>query len=120
MEKILIVDDDPNIVLSLEFLLRKANYTVFIARDGQEAIESIRKHEPVLVVLDIRMPKVDGYEVCKFIRNSSLHKQIKIIILSAKGKEADIEKASALGVDQYMLKPFSTRKLLATIHVFLR
>ncbi|WP_134088398.1 response regulator transcription factor [Olivibacter sp. XZL3] len=119
MKKVLIVDDDSNIVLSLDFLLRKAGYTVLIARDGEEAIESIETHQPLLVVLDIRMPKVDGFGVVQYLKSKPLFKQIKIIILSAKGRDADIERAASLGVDQYMLKPFSTRTLLANIQLLL-
>jgi len=115
MEKILIVDDEPNILLSLEFLMKKKGYEVFIARDGKEAIEIIDKTTPNLVILDIMMPEVDGYEVCKYIKNQSKLANSKVIFLSAKVKEEEVQKGLALGADDYMTKPFSTRKLMQKI-----
>lgn len=119
MEKILIVDDEPNILLSLEFLMKKKGYQVFIARDGKEAIEIIDKTVPNLVVLDIMMPEVDGYEVCKYIKTKPKFADSKVIFLSAKIKEEEIQKGLALGADDYMTKPFSTRKLMQKISALL-
>ncbi len=115
LKKILIVDDDPSIVLSLEFLMVKSGYQVFIARNGNEAIELITAEEPHLVVLDIMMPEVDGYDVCRFIRSREEWKYIKVIFLSAKSKQEDIQKGLKLGADQYITKPFSTREFMKTV-----
>lgn len=116
--KILIVDDDPNILLSLEFLLSKNNYQVFIARNGMEALASIEKDIPDVVLLDIMMPDLDGYLVCEFIRKNEAYKHAKVIFISARSKESDIEKGYEMGADLYIVKPFSTRSLLEKITEF--
>lgn len=115
MKKVLIVDDVPNIIMSLEFLIKKSGYSVFIARDGSEALLAVDNELPDVVILDIMMPKVDGYEVCDYIKN---HRKMdtKVIFLSAKGKESDIEKGYAAGADFYMTKPFSTKKLVSKVN----
>jgi DNA-binding response OmpR family regulator len=110
--KILIVDDEPNILLSLDFLMKKNGYEVFIARDGEEAINIISQHQLAVIVLDIMMPKVDGYEVCQYVKTKADAADTKVIFLSAKSKEADIEKGYEMGADLYLTKPFSTRKLV--------
>ncbi len=115
-QKILIVDDEPNILLSLEFLLKKNGYEVYIARDGAEALSIAEEQQPHLVILDIMMPKVDGYEVCERIKqkpNGSIAP--KIIFLSAKSKEIDIQKGYEAGADLYISKPFSTRNLVKNV-----
>lgn len=114
-QKVLIVDDEPSILMSLEFLLRKNKFDVFIARNGSEALELVAAHIPDVIVLDIMMPDVDGYEVCRQVKENELTKHISIIFLSAKSKESDIEKGLSLGASLYMTKPFSTRTLLAQI-----
>ena len=115
MKKILIVDDEPNIVMALEYALKKNNFEVFIARDGEEAIHITKEKEPDLVVLDIMMPKVDGFEVLNFIKNDSDLKQTKVIFLSAKNKERDIQKGLDEGANAYLTKPFSMKKLIQEI-----
>lgn len=115
MSKVLIVDDEPNILLSLEFLMKKQGYTVFIARDGEEALGIIQQEVPEIVVLDIMMPQVDGYEVCSFVKNNDTFKHIKVMFLTAKTKHEDIEKGQELGADAYMTKPFSTRNLMKKV-----
>ncbi len=115
MKKILIVDDEPNIVMALEYALKKNNYEVFIARDGSEAIEIATTQQPHLIVLDIMMPKVDGYEVLEFVRKNEAIQHTKVIFLSAKNKEKDIEKGLQLGANDYLTKPFSMKKLLTRI-----
>ncbi|MEM7109688.1 MAG: response regulator [Bacteroidota bacterium] len=111
MKKVLIVDDEPNILMSLEFLMKKNGYQVFIARDGTEALGTVQEELPDVVILDIMMPEVDGYEVCDFIKRR-LDANIKVIFLTAKGKESDFEKGYEVGADFYMTKPFSTKKLV--------
>jgi len=115
MKKVLIVDDEPNILMSLDFLMRKEGYEVFVARDGSEAIEIIDRDLPDLLVLDIMMPNVDGYEVCQYIKNDKAKQHIKVIFLSAKSKKEDIEKGYEMGADLYMTKPFSTRNLVKEV-----
>ncbi|RZS95655.1 response regulator transcription factor [Cecembia calidifontis] len=113
MNKILIVDDEPNILLSLEFLFKKEGYKVFIARDGEEALGIIDESEPELVILDIMMPKVDGYEVCRHLKKN--HQTTKVIFLTAKSKQQDIQKGLEAGADLYLTKPFSTKDLVSKV-----
>ena len=113
--KVLVVDDAPSILLPLEFMMRKNGYDVFVARNGTEAIESVNKELPQVVVLDIMMPDVDGYEVCRYIRSKEEMKDAKVIFLSAKSKDADIKKGYEVGADLYIPKPFSPRYLLEKI-----
>jgi CheY-like chemotaxis protein len=117
--KVLVVDDEPNILMSLEFLMRKNGYEVFIARNGAEALQLVQEQLPSVLVLDIMMPEVDGYEVCQYIKTSPLLQHIRVIFLSAKSKEADIEKGYAAGADLYLTKPFSTRVLMQHIQEFI-
>ena len=118
-EKILIVDDEPNILLSLDFLMRKGGYSVFIARNGTEALELIQLHHPDLVLLDIMMPDVDGYEICKFIKSVPEFSACKVIFLSAKSKESEILYGFEIGADAYFTKPFSTRMLMQKVQELL-
>lgn len=113
--KILIVDDEPNIVLSLDYLVRKKGFTPFIARNGSEALAIAEKEKPNLVVLDIMMPDIDGYEVCKQIKANASLEFTKIIFLSAKSRQEDIDKGLAMGADQYVTKPFSTKQIMQEI-----
>ncbi len=114
-KKILIVDDEPNIVMSLDYLLRKNNFEVFIARNGNEALKLLDSEVPDLMLLDIMMPDVDGYEVCMHVKSNEKYKGVKVVFLSAKSKQEDIEKGYAMGADLYLTKPFSTRNLVKSI-----
>ena len=114
-QKILVADDEPNIVISLEYLLKREGYTVLIARDGQEALESIAREQPDLVLLDVMMPKKTGFEVCQEVRASDALAGIKILMLTAKGRDTDVAKGLALGADAYITKPFSTRELVQKV-----
>ena len=114
-EKILIVDDEPSILMSLEFLMHKEGYTVFVARDGSEALDIINKETPGIILLDVMMPDVDGYEVCQLVKANDSTKHIKIIFLSAKSKSEDMAKGLEMGADLYLTKPFSTRTLVNKI-----
>ena len=115
MNKILIVDDEPNILMSLDFLMRKEGYQVFIARDGSEALNIVSEEMPDIIVLDIMMPNVDGYEVCQRVKGNEATAHIKIIFLTAKSKEEDIKKGHEMGADLYLTKPFSTRNLVKEV-----
>ena len=108
---ILIADDEPNILISLEFLLKRAGYNVSLARDGQQALDTILRDRPHLVLLDVMMPVKSGFEVCQAVRADDSLNGILILMLSAKGRDTDLAKGSALGADAYMTKPFSTREL---------
>ena len=113
--KILIADDEPNIVISLEYLLQREGYAVVVARDGQEALEAIAREKPALVLLDVMMPHKTGFEVCQAVRADETLQATKILMLTAKGRETDVAKGLALGADAYMTKPFSTRELVQKV-----
>lgn len=115
--KVLIADDEPSILMSLEFLFKKEGYTVLIARDGQEAIELFDSQHPSIMVLDIMMPKIDGYKVCTHAKTNYLKHKPKVIFLSAKNKETEIEHGYELGADLYVPKPFSTRDLIKKVNL---
>lgn len=113
--KVLIVDDEPNIVTALEFLLRRSGYDVRLATNGAEALEQVAAYRPDVVLLDVMMPVKSGYEVCQKIRERPELAPIRIVMLSAKGGEAEINKGLSLGADLYITKPFSTQELVAAI-----
>ena len=113
--KILIADDEPNIVISLEYLLQREGYAVVVARDGQEALDAIARERPALVLLDVMMPHKTGFEVCQAVRADETLQATKILMLTAKGRETDVAKGLALGADAYMPKPFSTRELVQKV-----
>jgi DNA-binding response OmpR family regulator len=115
MYRILIVDDEPNIVLALELLMKKEGFEVHAVDDGEKAIHAVGEFRPDLVLLDIMMPKLDGYEVCQRIRSDASLKNVRIIMLTAKGREVEKEKGLALGVDSYITKPFSTREVVLKV-----
>lgn len=119
-KKILIVDDEPNILISLEFLMKREGYDVILARDGQEALDAIGREHPDLVLLDVMMPVKSGFDVCHEVRASEALKDTLIVMLTAKGRDADIAKGMALGADAYMTKPFSTRELVDKVAQLLR
>ena len=113
--KILIADDEPNIVISLEYLLQREGYAVVVARDGQEALDTIVRERPALVLLDVMMPHKSGFEVCQAVRTDESLQATKILMLTAKGRETDLAKGLALGANAYMTKPFSTRELVQKV-----
>ncbi len=110
-KSILVVEDEPNIVLSLQFLMKKAGFEVRVARDGVEALAAVEERAPDLMLLDVMIPKRDGYDVCQTVRANPEWQGIYIIMLTAKGREVDREKGIALGANDYVTKPFSTRDL---------
>ena len=116
MKKILIVDDEPNIVMSLEYTFKKNNFEVFIARDGQEALDILKTQLPDVIILDVMMPMVDGYATLEQIKKDDRLQNCKVIFLSAKNKEKDIEKGLSLGANLYVVKPFSLKKLVEQVH----
>jgi two-component system, OmpR family, alkaline phosphatase synthesis response regulator PhoP len=109
--RVLIVDDEPNIVTSLEFIMRKSGFETAVARDGQAALDEVERFRPDLVLLDTMMPRRDGYEVCQTLRASGWS-DLKIVMLTAKGRDTEVAKGLAVGADSYVTKPFSTRELV--------
>jgi len=112
---VLIVEDEPNIVMSLEFLMENAGYRVRVVHDGRSALEEIKKEPPSIVLLDIMLPDRDGFSVCESIRANSDWQDVRILMLTAKGRDMDREKGLALGADEYITKPFSTRDLVEKV-----
>ena len=112
---ILVADDEPNIVLSLEFLLKQAGFRVRTVSDGEAALAAIAQEPPDLVLLDVMIPGRDGYAVCQEIRGNPAWRGMRIIMLTAKGGEIQREKGLSLGADEYVTKPFSTRELVERI-----
>ena len=117
--KVLIADDEQNIVISLEFLLKREGFEVLVAADGEAALQMIAEHHPDLVLLDVMMPKRNGYEVCQRMRERPDWRGIKIIMLSAKGRDVEVSKGVSLGADLYVTKPFSNAELVAQINALL-
>jgi DNA-binding response OmpR family regulator len=113
--KILIVDDEPNIVMTLEYAFKKQDFQVYIARDGSEALEILNTEVPDVILLDIMMPKVDGYKTLELIKQNDQLKDTKVVFLTAKSKVKDMEKGLSLGADKYLTKPFSIRKVVSEI-----
>lgn len=113
--KILIADDEPNILISLEYLMKREGYTVSVARDGEEAIAAVLLDRPALVLLDVMMPIKTGFEVCQAVRADDSLNAVRILMLSAKGRDTDLAKGLALGADAYITKPFSTRELVQKV-----
>jgi DNA-binding response OmpR family regulator len=113
--KVLIADDEPNIVISLEYLMKRAGYQVSIARDGQEALDTIRRERPRLVLLDVMMPRKSGFDVCQELRADEQIKDTLVLMLTAKGRDTDVDKGLGVGADAYMTKPFATKELVAKV-----
>jgi two-component system alkaline phosphatase synthesis response regulator PhoP len=118
-KKVLIADDEQNIVISLEFLLRREGFEVFVASDGEEALARLRADKPDLVLLDVMMPKMNGFDVCQAIRADPDLADMRVLMLTAKGREAEVSKGLGLGADAYMTKPFSTKELVAQVRALL-
>ena len=113
--KLLVADDEPNIVISLEYLMKREGYDVLVATDGNQALETIRREQPALVLLDVMMPGKTGFEVCQAVRADPALDGVRILMLTAKGRETDVGKGLALGANAYMTKPFSTRELVQKV-----
>ena len=113
--KILIVDDEPNIVISLEFLMKKEGFQIAVAGDGEEALAKVASFAPDLLLLDVMMPKKSGFEVCEALRADPANSALKIVMLTAKGRETEVAKGSAIGADAYVTKPFSTKDLVVRV-----
>ena len=113
--KVLIADDEPNIVTSLEFLMRNCDYEVRIARDGEETLRLAEEFRPDVLLLDVMMPLCDGFEVCRRLRGNPAMGGVRILMLTARGGGAEVERGLALGADAYVTKPFSNKELVAKV-----
>jgi DNA-binding response OmpR family regulator len=118
-KKILIVDDEPNIVISLEFLMKKEGFAVAVANDGDEALAQVASFNPDLLLLDVMMPKKSGFEVCEALRADPERAGLKIVMLTAKGRDTEMAKGLAIGADAYVTKPFSTKELVDKVREML-
>ena len=118
-QNVLVVDDEANILLSLQFLMKKAGYDVRTAKDGDEALAEIERSAPDLVLLDVMMPKRDGFDVCQQIRANPKWKNVRIIMLTARGRDIERDKGLALGADDYIVKPFSTKDAIERVEAVL-
>jgi DNA-binding response OmpR family regulator len=118
-KKILIVDDEPNIVVSLEFLMMQKGHAVRVVNDGEAALAAVAEFAPDLILLDVMMPRMSGYELCQRVRENPAWQGIKIIMLSAKGRDVEVTKGLAIGADAYMTKPFSTKDLIDKVQAML-
>ena len=114
-KEILIVDDEPGVVAPLQFLMEQQGYNVMTALRGEDALDLIFQYKPDLVLLDIMLPGIDGYEVCEIIRLNPNYRDVKIIFLTAKSSEVEFAKGMALGADAYITKPFSNTELIAKV-----
>jgi len=119
MTPILIADDEPNILISLEYLMKREGYTVHLARDGQEALDMLRRERPRLMLLDVMMPRKTGFEVCQELRADEDLKGTLVLMLTAKGRDTDVAKGLGVGADAYMTKPFSTKELVQKVRELL-
>ena len=119
-ERILIVDDEPSIVISLEYLMKRAGYDVAVAADGEAALEELERARPDLVILDVMLPRLNGFEVCRRIRAEPRWRGVRVLMLTAKGRDTEVAKGLGVGADAYVTKPFSTRELVAQIRELLR
>jgi DNA-binding response OmpR family regulator len=118
-ERVLIADDEPNILISLEYLMKREGYEVHVARDGQEALDTLRRVQPRLVLLDVMMPVKSGFEVCQELRADETLKDTLVLMLTAKGRDTDVAKGLGLGADAYLTKPFSTKDLVKRVREML-
>jgi DNA-binding response OmpR family regulator len=114
-KRVLIADDEPNIVISLEFLMQQAGYETRTAVNGDEALKAVNEFRPHLMLLDVMMPLRNGYELCQTVRDNPELKGVKIVMLTAKGRELEVAKGLAIGADAYVTKPFATKELLETV-----
>jgi DNA-binding response OmpR family regulator len=113
--RVLIVDDEPNIVVSVEFLMRQEGHDVEMAADGESALELLASFDPDLVLLDVMMPKMSGFDVLQRIRTDSDLPNPAVIMLTARGRDVEVEKGRALGADAYVTKPFATQDLVTAV-----
>jgi DNA-binding response OmpR family regulator len=118
-KKVLVADDEPNILISLEYLMKREGHQVIVARDGVQALDAIRREKPDLVLLDVMMPGKTGFEVAQAVRADEALSGVKILMLTAKGRDTDVSHGLGVGADAYMTKPFATQELAAKVREML-
>ncbi len=119
-KKILLVDDEQDMIYAVKMQLEASHFAVLTARDGQEGLDKARKEKPDLIILDLMLPKIDGYKVCRMLKFDEKYKDIPVIIYTARAQEADEKLGYEVGADAYMKKPFDPKKLLAKIRELLK
>ncbi len=119
MARILIAEDERDIRELITFTLEFGGFQVIAAANGQEAVELARQHRPDLIILDVRMPKMTGYEACRILKSQEETRSIPVVFLSAKGQEAEIRQGMEAGADAYILKPFAPDELLQQVQAIL-
>ncbi len=117
--RVLLADDEPNILLSLEYLMKREGYEVHVARSGTEALQMLRHVRPALVLLDVMMPGLSGFEVCQELRADETLRATRVLMLTAKGRDTDVAKGLGVGADAYVTKPFSTKDLVQKVREML-
>jgi len=117
--EILIVEDERNIALSLEFLMKQAGHSVRSVGDGQDALDAVAERIPDLILLDVNLPTLDGYSVCSTLRADERTQHVRVLMLTARGREIEREKGMAAGANDYLTKPFSTRELVQRVESIL-
>jgi two-component system alkaline phosphatase synthesis response regulator PhoP len=115
VNKILIVDDEPSITVSLKFLMEQNHFRVMVVHNGEDALTAIKDFQPDLVLLDVMLPAIDGFQVCQNLKSDPRHKSIKVIFLSAMTRDLDIAKGNTLGADAYITKPFSNADVVRQV-----
>jgi DNA-binding response OmpR family regulator len=118
-KKVLVADDEPNILISLEYLMKREGHHVIVARDGNQALDAIKREKPDLVLLDVMMPGKTGFEVAQAVRADETLAGVKILMLTAKGRDTDVAQGLGVGADAYMTKPFATQALAAKVREML-
>lgn len=118
--KIVVVEDEADILEVMEYNLRREGFRVLSARDGEEGLELVRREAPAMVLLDLMLPGIDGVELCRRLKGDSVTRGISIIMVTAKGEESDVVLGLGVGADDYVIKPFSPRELMARVHAVLR
>jgi len=116
---VLVVDDEPNIAMCLEYLMKRQGFAVRVAPDGETALDAMRERAPDVMLLDVMMPRRDGYDICQTVRATPAWKDVRIIMLSARGRAIEREKGLALGADDYITKPFSTDKVIERVRQYM-
>lgn len=120
MKKILIVDDEPDIVETLKFLLESENFEVLIAHDGEEALKKAKENKPDLMILDVMLPKINGYKVCRLLKFDSKYKHIPILMVTARSQEEDKIIGEETGADEYITKPFDINEIIEKVNYYLK
>ena len=119
-KKILIVDDEPDIVETLKFLIESEGFESIIAMDGEEALKKAKEENPDIIILDVMLPKINGYKVCRLLKFDSDYKHIPILMVTARSQEEDKVIGEITGADEYITKPFDINELVKKIHFYLK